>query len=178
MSTDTTEVGDRAVELDHRPALTSAVVSLFAGVVATLASTPFLAAALPLGFAGVTFLGIGLFVTESRSWISLGVVGLFVAVLVVGVFGAAPTSLLLVSTVAVLVAWDAGQHAVTIGEQFGRTPPTRRGELLHAGASVVVGVLAAAVVYAVYLFATDSQPVLAVILVVGGALVLLWSLRE
>lgn len=177
-TTDADDVGQAPVELDHRPAMTSGIVSLFAGLVAMLASGLFATLALLFGLAGVSFLGIGLFVTESRSWVSLGVTSLFVGILTVGVLGAASTPLLLISMVALLVAWDVGQHAVTVGEQFGRTPPTQRGELVHAAGSGLVGILSAGVVYGVYLFGTGDQPVLAVILLVVGSVVLIWSLRE
>lgn len=179
MSVDTADVDpEAAVELDHRPALTSSIIAVFAGVLAMLTSGPFAGIALLFGLAGVSFLAVGLFVTGSRSWVSLGIVSLFVGILTVGVLGTAPIPLLLISAVGLVVAWDVGQHAITIGEQFGRTTPTQRGELVHAAGSGLVGILGAGGVYGVYWAGTGGQPVLAILLLLLGAILLVWSLRE
>ena len=166
------------VELDKDPARVSSVVSLLAGVLAVLLSTPFLLVAVPLGLAGVLFLGAGLFAVGSRRYVSLGVTSLFVAVLLVGALGAATPLTLLLSAVAVFVSWDTGQRAVTIGEQFGTAASTQRGEMVHAAASSLIGVVAAGVSYAVYLFGTGGQPALAIVLLILGVVGIVWALRD
>lgn len=170
--------GRTPVELDHRPASTSGIVALTAGVLAMLASAPFAGVALPFGLAGVLFLATGLFVTGSRSWVSLGVTSIFVGVLVVGILGTVPPLVLLVSVVGLVVSWDVGRHAITVGEQFGRTAPTRRGELVHAAGSSLVGVLAAGGAYGAYSIRVGEQPALAVVLLITGVILLVWVLRE
>lgn len=179
MSTETVDTGEReAVELENKPTVVSGIISLTAGILAMAGSAPFSGLAIPFGLLGLLFLGTGLFVKRSRQWVSLGVTSLFIGVLIVGMLGLAPPSMLLASAVGVLVAWDVGQHAVTIGEQFGRTTPTRRGELFHAAASIVVGVLAAGIGYTIYLLGSEGQPALAMILLLLGAVALVWALRD
>jgi hypothetical protein len=94
-----------------------------------------------------------------------------------GPFGLDP-AIFVTGVAATLVAWDVGQHAITIGEQFGRQAPTRRGEIVHAGGSVMVGVLASGLAYGIYLFGSGNQPTLAVALLMFGAVLLIWALRD
>lgn len=179
MSTETIGTGEReSVELDHQPTIVSSVIAVTAGVLSMAASAPFSGLAIPFGLLGVVFLGVGLFVRGSRQYVSLGVTSLFVGVLIVGILGAATPLMLLVSLVGLMVAWDVGQHAVTIGEQVGRTAPTRRGELIHAAGTSVVGILAAGFAYGTYQLGSQGQPALAVILLVVGVTALVWALRD
>jgi hypothetical protein len=180
MSTET-EIEDderRSVDLVNEPAITSGAIALFAGVLAMLTSAPFYGVAVPFGVLGVLFLGVGVFSAASRRWVSLGAMSIFVGILIVGALGAATVPMLLISGVMTLVAWDVGQHAITVGEQFGRTVPTRRGELVHAASSTIVGVLGAGASYGVYVLGAGGQPALAVVLLVLGAVGLVWALRD
>ena len=166
------------VELNRDPAVVSSVVSVIAGFLAVLVTAPALGLAIPFGLAGVLFLALGLFRVGSRGWVSLGVTSIFIGIVVVGALGAAPPLTLLTGAVALFVSWDVGQHAVTVGEQFGRTAPTQRGEVVHAAASSLVGVLAAGVAYGIYLFGAGDQPALAIILLLLGVVGLVWALRD
>jgi len=178
MSVDT-RMDDTAVEVpDEDPATVSSVISLFAGIFAMLLSAPFLGAAVPFGFGGVLFIGLGLFVKTDRSWVSFGVASIFLGILLVGAFGPAQPLTLVIATVALFVSWDVGMHAIVIGNQLGSTAPTLRGEVVHAAASVIVGSLASGVTYGLFVFGSGGQPVLAVFLLVIGVLGLLWSLRD
>jgi hypothetical protein len=166
------------VVLDESPPVTSSIISIFAAVIAVVVTAPSFGFAIPLGIAGLLFIATGVFTAGSRRWVSLGVTSIFVGILLVGALGAATPLTMVTSAVALFVSWDVGQHAVTIGEQFGRGAPTQRGELVHAAASSLVGVLGAGVAYAVYLLGTGDQPALAVILLLLGVVALVWALRD
>jgi len=175
---DETADADEPVELEFEPTRVSSVVAMTAGVLAALTTVPYGGFAVPFGIAGLAFLATGLFGSGSRRWVSLGVANLFMGVIVAGGFGAATPPTVLAATVATLIAWDVGQHAITVGEQFGRTAPTRRGEVVHAASTTIVGVLSAGIAYGVYVFGTSGQPTLAVVLLFLGAVLLVWALRE
>lgn len=167
-----------AVELDNRPTITSSVISLFAAFMALIATAPFSAISIPFSLAGILFIALGLFVSHSEGWVSIGMLSIFLGIVLAGLIGTASLPLLLVAIVGLMVSWDVGQHAITIGNQLGRSAPTQRGELIHAAASCLVGVLAAGAVYTAYLLGSGRQPVLALVLVILGVSILIWSLRE
>jgi len=173
------DVGREApVEINDDPAVVSGAISVFAALLAVLVVTPFFGFAVPLGLLGLLFLGVGVFGEGSRRWVSLGVTSVFIALVLVGALGAATPLTLVVGSVALFVAWDVGQHAVTVGEQFGRGVPTRRGEVVHAAATSLVGVLGAGIAYGIFQFGTGGQPALAVILMLLGVVGLVWALRD
>lgn len=83
----------------------------------------------------------------SRTLVKLGVGGVFLSVLLAGLFRSVSVGVLLGVTAASVVAWDAGEHAVGIGEQLGRSATTWRLELVHVVGSVLVGTAAVSGVY-------------------------------
>lgn len=84
-----------------------------------------------------------------RTLVDAGAGLLFVAVLVSGVVrGAAPEVLVAAGALCVL-AWDAGENAVSLGSQLGTEARTLRGELAHVGASAAVAAVAVGGVLAV-----------------------------
>ena len=179
MSTDDGELGvPEVVDLEFGPRRFSAFVAIFAGVMATATSAPYHGLSLPFGLLGLVFLVFGALFGKSRGWISLGVTSIFIGVLVAGVFDAITVPMTLMATVGTMIAWDVGQHAVTIGEQFSRESPTRRGEATHAAASTIVGVLAAGVAYGIYVAGSGGQPALAILFLGLGATFLIWALRD
>jgi len=163
---------------DGRPTLTSAVISMAAGVLALLTSALFVGVGLVLGVLGLASMALGLFLSGSRGMISFGVTSLFVCVLLAGSLSGATPLMLLTSTLALLVAWDTGHHAVTVGEQFGRATATRRGELVHAAGGIIVGAVGAGFAYGIYVFGVGDRPAIAVILLVLGVVGLVWGLRD
>ncbi|SEP30646.1 hypothetical protein SAMN04487948_14017 [Halogranum amylolyticum] len=76
---------------------------------------------------------------RSRQLLKVGSVLLFFSVLLGGLVALGPLSTLLVGAVAALLVWDLGENAVAVGEQLGRNAPTRRLELTHLAASLLVG---------------------------------------
>lgn len=170
-------VGERStVDVDHRPARASSIAALVAAALSALTSAPFATYAIPLGIGGVVILAVGLFVREERAWVTFGATGLFLSVLVSGIDGTA-VELLLVSATGAAVAWDAGQHAVSLGEQLGRHTRTWRNEAFHVSSSVVVAMVAAALGYGVYSAVGGVVPVGAATLLAVAVVFLAWAVR-
>lgn len=165
------------VEVDHSPTKTSSLLAVVAAVIAAITSAPFALIALPLGLGGIAAVAGGLYVTESRTWITLGAISLFLSVIAVGGFGT-PVEILLISTAATILAWDLGQYAIGLGEQVGRHSRTSRNEAIHAAISVIVATIAASVGYLTYVAAGGGRPAAAVSLLVFGLLFLIWAIRS
>lgn len=125
--------------------------------------------------AGTAVLLVGL-VVPSRRLLTNGVGVMLLGVLYAGYTGA-PAFPLLVGALGAVLAWDTASNAVSVGEQLGRESPTMRGEAVHAASSFVVGSLAVAVGYGVFLAAAGGQPIAAVFLLVVGAVALVTALR-
>ncbi|OYR58585.1 hypothetical protein DJ83_14775, partial [Halorubrum ezzemoulense] len=89
----------------------------------------------------------------------------------------APPEALLVAAVGLAVAWDVADHGVGLGEQVGRGARVRRNVAVHAGASLLVGALAAGLVYGVSLAVGGGQPVAALALLLAGGIALISALR-
>jgi len=162
-------------EADARPPTAAVVASLAAaGVASTAGAVAGPAGGALLGVAALAFL-VGSFRRSSRvlGWgAAVGVGGLALA----GYRGA-PAEALLVAAVGLTVAWDIADHGVGLGEQVGRGARVRRNVAVHAGASLLVGALAAALVYGVTLAVGGGQPVAALALLLAGGIALISALR-
>ena len=164
------------IEIDNRPTVISSWAAVGAAVLAALTSGLFAFLALPLSAGGVGMIAGGLFYAHNRSWVTIGTASLFLGVLVAGGFGA-PIELLLISMIGTLLAWDFGQHSISLGRQVGRHSTTRRNEIIHCGASTMVACVAAAIGLAVFLTAGGGRPVAALSMLLLGFLFLLWAIR-
>lgn len=160
--------------VDRRPARIGRWLSGFAGVLAVVTSGFYSWSALAVGGVGLVVLWAGL-LRGTRSAVTTGSFGLFVAAVAAGTRGA-PVPPVLGSVVLTVVAWDAGGNAIGIGEQLGRDAGTARIEIVHSAATLAVGAVTAGVGYAVYRFGTGGQPVAAVVFLVFGALLLVAAL--
>lgn len=125
--------------------------------------------------AGVALLAAGLR-RPDRRLVTLGGASLACAAFVTGLAGGGPARLV-VAVAAAFVAWDLGEHAITLGEQLGRRAATRRLEFLHAGATVGVATAAAGAAYVVFALSGGGRPVDALVLLLVGAMALLAALR-
>lgn len=164
------------VDIDNDPTTVSSAGAIIAALVAAFTSSPFALIALPLGLGGVGMIAGTLFRNGSRRLISLGTASLFISIVISGGFGA-PVELLLVSTIATVLAWDLGQNAISLGEQMGRQTETQRNEVIHAAASAIVGAAGAGLGYLIYLTSAGGYPISALVLIVLGIIFLLWSIR-
>jgi hypothetical protein len=166
-------------EIDRRPVRLSAIVSLGAAAVATLAAI--LTASVGGVFAGLGIVALapGL-VVGSRRLVHVGGVVLAAGMVLAGATGAGAAAelFLLVGTAATVVAWDVGQNAVGLGEQLGQEAETTRAELAHIGATLVVGGVTVGVAYGLYQVAGSGQPLPALVMLLVAALVLTTALRQ
>ncbi|VTT87298.1 conserved hypothetical protein [Halorubrum sp. DM2] len=162
-------------ETDARPPTVAIVASLAAaGVAATAGAVASPVGGALLGVAALAFLGGALRgSTRALTWgAAVGVIGIGVA----GYRGA-PRESLLVAAVGLAVAWDVADHGVALGEQVGRGARVRRNVAVHAGTSLLVGSVAAGLVYGVTLAVGGGQPVAALALLLAGGIALISALR-
>ncbi|WP_435317341.1 DUF7519 family protein [Haloarchaeobius sp. TZWSO28] len=78
---------------------------------------------------------------RTRTLLKAGSGFVFLAVLVAGVTKQASFDSLLLAGVAAVVAWDAGETAVNVGEQLGQEPTTWPVESVHLFGTLVVGAI-------------------------------------
>lgn len=162
--------------VDRSPARLSSAIGIGFAVVALVAlgisATP-----LALGPAIVGAVAVGVGVRRgSRPAITLGTVGLLAGIVIGGALGTRPIAVL-VATVAVALAWDASQNALTVGARLGRAAETRRVEVVHVAATTVVTSLAAGGGYVVARASIGSQSPVALLVLLLAAVVLTAALR-
>ncbi|MHB9286822.1 hypothetical protein ACKVMT_07250 [Halobacteriales archaeon Cl-PHB] len=95
------------------------------------------------GLLGVTLVALGVLPLRgsgSRWLVKLGTALVLLSVLLAGLVGRPGLTALLVGVVVTVLAWDAGEHAIGLGDQLGRRATTWPAELSHLGASVGVGI--------------------------------------
>lgn len=160
--------------VDRGPATTSRWLSAFAGLLALVTGGFYSWIGLAVGAVGLVVL-VGGLARGTNRYVSSGAFGLFLAAVVAGTQGA-PVPSVLAGVVLSVVAWDVGGNALGLGRQLGRDAKTRRIELLHAAASLTVGVVTASIGYGVYWFSAGGQPAGAVVLLVLGAVLLVATL--
>lgn len=150
----------------------TAVIVLFAGVVVALA-----------GWIGLSFwLGMCFdYLTDEGAGFSIAGGGLFLAAIGAAIQDA-PTWVVLAALVASLVVWDIGTFGAELGREVG-TGETRGVELVHASATLAVGVaagLAAFVLLSIAPESSDPSPTatLALVCLGGGVVALSLALRN
>lgn len=164
------------VDIEHAPARVSGALAVVSGLIVVIASGFTSVLALLFGLLGLVGLASGIFALQSRRSVVVSTAVLFIAVLVSGVMGNA-TELLLASGIGTILALDLGQNAVSVGRQMTTDTYTRRGEIVHAGVSALVGVVITAIGYGIYLLSAGGQPVAALALLLLATVLLIWSFR-
>lgn len=172
----------------HRGGIGTGVVVTLAGALVVVAALA-LAATRPAfmthrlelipGLVGLWLLAAGVLPVRAgweRTLIDAGTGMVFLTVLVSGVVRGASLGALLVAGVLTILAWDAAENAVSVGEQLGIDASTTRGELVHSAASAAVGLGAILLVSLVQGLGITGLPfaALAALLVAGVALVLVY----
>lgn len=165
---------DSIVTVDRAPTWTSTVLALLAALLVCLVALQ--TVGLAPAVIGLGLLGVGL-LTGRRGLVTLGAAGQLVGLFLTGV-ETVPTASVLVGLAAALVAWDVGQYAVGLGEQIGRTAPTRRAELVHAGASAAIATSTAGIAYVLFVVAAGNQPTTALVALLCTAVLLVLVLRK
>lgn len=124
--------------------------ALVAAIVATGTAIFGSTTGLGLGVLGTSILWVGV-VRGTGIAFDLGPLVLFGAVLQTGV-GGGSVVLTLIGTVAVVLAWDLGHTSYAIGFQLGREANTVRLEVVRCIESLSVGLVSAAIGYALFVF--------------------------
>jgi len=143
--------------------------------VALVASTLWFVLGLRIGL----FLG---YLSEETAGYSLASAGLFVGTVFAGTLGA-PSWLVFAGVAGSLLVWDSGRFATTLGREIGRPGSTRDVELVHAGGSLVVGVLGVLAATGVTAYVGDGVGIpspatsVALVVVAVGLLSLVAALR-
>ncbi|WP_257298121.1 hypothetical protein [Haloarchaeobius sp. FL176] len=139
--------------------------SLLAGSVALVVAALAGVATVALAAVGFALLAVGVW-RGVRTGITLGSLGLFLAVVLAGtVLPPLPT---LLGGLGATVAWDAGHHARELDRQLGRESPSGAVERRHLGYLLVVGAASVGLSYIGYLSVAGSLgPGSAVLLFVG-----------
>jgi hypothetical protein len=111
-----------------------------------LLAAAFLAAFASLVVLGALLLGLAVLVgspalPDRALGPALAATGVFGLGLMLAVFGG-PSALSVLAAVVALVVWDAGEFAAGLRTELGTDAHTRRGELVHVGGSLAVGVAA------------------------------------
>ncbi|MEF8757876.1 MAG: hypothetical protein V5A33_06540 [Halobacteriales archaeon] len=127
--------------IDRRPSRVNAVCALLAAFAAAALVGIGARVALLGAATGVVALTAGL-VARSRSWLTVGALGLLAGVLAGGLLGVDDVRVV-VGAALTLVAWDLAENAVGLGAQVGRRASTTRVEVVRVGVSAVVGTAAA-----------------------------------
>lgn len=167
----------QTVDVDHSPTVTSRRISVVAAVIAAALTAPFAILTAPFALGGVTLIAAGLYFFEQRLWVSVGIGSLFAGIIIAGAYGITG-EVLVGATVAMMVAWTSGTNAISIGEQIGRQAPTERAELIHAAAALTVGVAAGGAAYVAFSLSVSGRPAPALVLILFGAILLIWEIRR
>ncbi|WP_254546198.1 DUF7519 family protein [Halomarina pelagica] len=160
--------------VDARPSGAAVGVATAAALVAALplAVTPL---SLPLGLSGVLLLASGT-ATGSERGATVGVGALLAGVVVAGLGGAGAATLLF-ATGASVVAWDAAAQAIDLGATLGRAADAPRPLAVHVAATAGLVAAAAALGYVTFRLSAGGRPLLALVLLLVGALALAAALR-
>ena len=166
---DAANAADGSVDLTRKPTVLSSAVALAAAVVAALTAGLGSATGLGFGAVGTAVLALGLATgRRPRTAVDVGAAVLFFGV-VAGGLEAAVVGPTVAGTIATVLAWDVAHTAVDVGEQLGREAPTRRLEGVAIVSSLLVGLLAGTLGYAVYVAGAGGQPVAALVLLLLAA---------
>lgn len=133
-----------SVTVDHRPPLGSLAGSIFIVVVmAVVLALSQIAAAL------VALLAIPVFVVAgsrgNRRALVLGVIAMLFALLMAGLNGGSPVTILTAGVLAV-TAWDLLDQGFSLGDHVGRSSVALRNKVVHGGATVFAGAIIALVI--------------------------------
>lgn len=166
-----------SVEIVHAPPRLAQVISIVAALIGVALTIPFTILAIPFGVAGFILVAASVFSLYSRRWLTAGIGMILFGALITGSYGSLPAELLLVGVGATLIAWDAGQHGVLLGNQLGRQAPSQRNQIVHVTSSALMIGIVSMFTYGIFLVGAAGRPEPAVALAVIGLVVLIWTQR-
>lgn len=160
--------------VDRSPAPLSSVLAVGLALLGAVTAATASALGFAAGVLGVAVLAGGV-VGGRQGTVSTGALVVLTGVVYAGVLGA-PAAAVLLGVVAAAVAWDVGGYAIGVGAQLGRAANTRRLEVVHAAASLGVGLAAAGVGYGVFLLGGGGQPLAALLALLVAVVLVAWAL--
>lgn len=163
-------------EFDSRPPTVAVVPALVAVAVSVLAVAAGSTIGLMLSGPGAGAVALGA-QNGNRRFVTLGAGLAFVGAVVGGATGL-PLMLAMLAGVGAIVAYDTGEHAVSLGVDVGNRAAVTQSVLVHAAASVVVAALAGGIGYAIYAFGPASLPVTGLIALLAAAVFLTYALGD
>jgi hypothetical protein len=131
------------------------------------------------GLLGPLFVACGvlpLWKRFARTFVSVGAAFVVVTLGLSGLVHGAEMMPLLWSFTATVVAWDAGEQAINLGEQLGNDARTWPVELSHSGATAVYGGLAVAAAVGFHDLDVTGVPLVGLFALFGAAVLLLVGL--
>lgn len=109
---------------------------------------------------------------HERLLVSVGTGAILFGVFVSGMVEDAPVWAMLAATAATVVAWDSSEQAINLGQQVGRQAQTRRAELVHVVAGVIVGGVGVAVALGFVTVGVSGLPLMGLTTLLAAAVVL------
>lgn len=132
-----------------------------------------------VGMVGTGTLALGLLLLRSR-WsrpvAAIGAALVGAGALAAGALHEPSTVHLFGAVAATMVAWDAAEQAIGLGEQVGRDADTAVVELVHSGGSTVVGATAVGLAVGAASVEAVDLPIAGVVLLLSAAIVLVLAL--
>lgn len=162
-------------EVTRRPTRSGSTITVVAATVATLSTVAGGATAVALAAIGLSLIGFSL-LGARQQLLDLGALVLFVGIALGAIRGAAVLWVLL-GTVAVVLAWDAGGTAMSMGRQLGQEVSTVRAELMRTVVGAGVGLVAVGIGYVMYRTASGGQPVGALVVMLLALVFIVSGLR-
>lgn len=162
--------------LDRGPTTVSSLTSVGSSLVVALAVGSWYWPGLFVVAPGVGCVLLGLY-RRSRTLLGGGL-ACFVVGAVLAALAGVPVEPLLLGSASAVLAWDAGERAITVGEQLGRTASTARIELLHATATAFVGSWSVGITYLAFSRLSVSYPLSSIVLLCIGVVSLLYARRS
>lgn len=124
--------------------------------------------------AGLVVLALGLVPLRAgweRRCVTAGATLLLIGVMMAGLVQGPSLSLLLLAGVCAVLAWDTGHHAISIGQQLGRTAETVGAELPHLAGTVGVGTFGMLAALGLVMVGIDGLPMASLLVLLLSVLI-------
>lgn len=166
------------VDVVHAPPRLTQGVAIVAAFFGAVLSGAFVPLAIPFNLAGFVMFTASITIRNSSRWLAGGIGLILFGTLFTGAYGVLPPELMILAVGMTLVAGDAGQHGLVLGEQLGRQARSYRTQIVHLAGTVFVIGFSGLLVSAVFLIAGDGRPAPAVVIAVVGILFSAWIFRN
>ena len=163
-------------EFDARPPSVAVLPATLAAAVSVLAVAAGSTVGLMLSGPGAAAVVFGAR-SGNRRFVTLGGGLAFVGAVLGGATGM-PLLLAMIAGVGAIVAYDTGEHAVSLGVDVGTRAGATQSVLVHAAASVVVASLVGGISYAIYVFGPGSLPVTGLLALLTAGVLLAYAIGD